>query len=250
MSGWRRVRSACWFGALALACAAGAAGAAERSAALVLVVDSATEMPMARIDNDRVSDGLTLEVAQLLAERLGRPLRTVAVARKRLAASLLSGEADIACSYMPAWLPGPLQWSRGFLPQAQWLLTRADHPAPARLQDLRGEPIGTVLGFVYPELNQALGEQFVREDAPNVAANLRKLAAGRMQHATVASRVVRYAQRQGRFKVALHPPLVLSVTQTQCALAPKARVSLAALNEAIAQIERDGSLKALLARYD
>ena len=236
--------------ALALALAAGTAGAAERSAELVLVVDSATEMPMANIDNDRVSAGLTLEVAQLLAERLGRPLRAVAVARKRLAASLLSGEADLACSYMPAWLPGPLKWSRGFIPQAQWLLTRADHPAPPRLEDLRGEPIGTVLGFVYPELNQALGVEFVREDAPNVAANLRKLVAGRMQHATVASRVVRYAQRQGQLQIPLHPPLVFGQNATQCALGPKARVSLAELNDAIAKIERDGSLKALLARYD
>lgn len=219
-------------------------------APLVLVVDSATEMPMARIEHDQVSDGLTLEVTRLLAARLGRPLRTVAVARKRLAASLLGGEADIACSYVPAWLPGPLQWSQGFIPQAQWLLTRADQPAPTRIEDLRDQPIGTVLGFVYPELTQALGAQFVREDAPNVAANLRKLAAGRMQHATVASRVVRYAQQQGQFKAAVHPPLVLSTTMTQCALGPRASVSLRALNEAIAQVERDGSLKALLARYD
>jgi polar amino acid transport system substrate-binding protein len=240
-----------WALALAFASASGAAAAAgEPPAPLVLVVDSATEMPMARIDNDHVSDGLTLEVAQLLAARLGRPLRTIAVARKRLTGSLVAGDADLACSYMPAWLPGPLQWSQGFIPQVQWLLTRADHPAPARVEDLRGQPIGTVLGFVYPELNQALGTQFVREDAPNVAANLRKLAAGRMQHATVASRVVRYAQQQGQFKAAVHPPLVLSTTMTQCALGPRAKVSLRALNGAIAQIERDGSLKALLARYD
>ncbi len=246
MSVWRRVRPVRWIWALTLA--SGTAFAAVQP--LVLVVDSATEMPMAQINNDQVSAGLTLEVAQLLADRLGRPLRAVAVARKRLAASLLSGEADLACSYMPAWLPGPLKWSRGFIPQAQWLLTRAEHPAPARLEDLRGEPIGTVLGFVYPELNQALGVEFVREDAPNVAANLRKLAAGRMKHATVASRVVRYAQRQGQLQIPLHPPLVFGQNATQCALGSKAPVSLSQLNEAIAKIERDGSLKALLARYD
>ncbi len=217
---------------------------------MVMAVDNATEMPMARIQGDQVLEGMTVELGRLLAQQLDRPARFVPVPRRRLAESLLRGEADLVCGYLPAWLPGPLRWSRPFFHQAEWLLTRADQPAPRRLADLRGQPIGTILGFVYPELTEALGAGFVREDAPNAAANLRKLAAGRMNHASASSRVLRYMQRQGSFQAPLHPPLVVTSYTTQCALSPASPIGVEALNRAIEQMERSGSLRALYLRYD
>jgi len=227
---------------------AGAQGPAVRP--LVMAVDNATEMPMARIQGNRVLEGMTLELGQLLARPLQREPRFVAVPRRRLAEALLRGEADLVCGYLPAWLPGPLRWSQPFFQQSEWLLTRADVPAPQRLADLRGQPIGTILGFVYPELSEALGGGFVREDAPNAAANLRKLAAGRMNHASASSRVLRHMQKEGLFQAALHPPLVVASYTTQCALSPSSPVGVEALNQAIDRLERDGSLRALYQRYD
>ena len=169
--------------------------------------------------------------------------------RKRLQASLLNHQADLACAYLPAWLPGPFQWSKPFFLQEDVIVTRADAPAPQRLADLTGQPVGTVLGFVYPDLEAAMGSGLRRADAAEASANLRMLALGRVRHAAVSVRLLAHLRASGEFSAAIHPPLLMSSLRTQCALAPHARVSLGALNAAIDAIERDGSLSALYQRY-
>jgi polar amino acid transport system substrate-binding protein len=235
--------------ALLAAALAGLPWAAHADAALRMVIDSATHMPMARIERDAVSAGMTLELGQLLAQQLGRDLQVLARPRKRLLQSLESGEAHIACSYMPAWLPGSLQWSQGFFRHDEVLVSRQDAKRPVRLEALRGQRIGTILGFVYPGYSAALGNAFVREDAPNAEANLRKLAAGRIEHAAVSARLLSYQQRTGAFSAAIHPPLLTATLLTHCALGPAAPVSLQALDAAIAAIQRGGSLERLYRRY-
>jgi ABC-type amino acid transport substrate-binding protein len=218
---------------------------------LRMAIDSATQMPMARIDGERVLGGMNHALGALLAERTGVAIRYAAVPRKRLLGQLLSGEAHLVCTYLPAWLPGPeLQWSQAFFRQNDLLLTRADARAPRALSDLAGRRIGTTLGFVYQELDQALGRDFLREDAPSAETNLRKLAAGRLDHVVVEQRLLRHLQREGRLTTLLHPPLQLGLQRTRCALGPQAPVSLQQLNKAIASLERDGSLARLYARYD
>jgi polar amino acid transport system substrate-binding protein len=217
---------------------------------LVLAVDGGTEMPMARIVQDRVVDGMSLELGRLLARQLGLELQMVALPRKRLRDELLQGRVDGACAYLPEWLPGPLQWSKPFFLQEYAIVSRADAPAPANLEALRGQRLGTVLGFVYPELEAALGGGFVRDDAPDAAASLRKLAADRLQHVAVSQRLLGYLRRSGQFSAAVHPPLAVGEMRTQCALAPGAKVSVQQLNQAIDTIERNGSLAALYRRYD
>lgn len=228
----------------------GAGGLAHAQSPWVLAVDSGTQMPMARIARDRVVDGMSLELGQLLARQLGRELQMLALPRKRLLSELLQGRVDGACAYLPEWLPGPLQWSRPFFLQEYAIVSRADAPVPVSLESLRGQRLGTVLGFVYPELEAALGVDFLRDDAPDANASLRKLAAGRLQHVAVSQRLLGYLRRSGQFSAEVHPPLPVGEMRTQCALAPGAGVSLQQLNQAIDAIERNGSLAALYRRYD
>ena len=226
-----------------------AAGRAQ-AGSLVLAVDGGTEMPMARIVQDRVVDGMSLELGRLLARQGGRERLMVVLPRKRLRDELLQGRVDGACAYLPDWLPGPLQWSKPFFLQEYAIVSRADAPAPSSLESLRGQRLGTVLGFVYPELEQALGGGFVRDDAPNAGASLRKLAAGRLQHVAVSQRLLGYLRRSGQFSAAVHPPLPVGELLTQCALGPAAKITVQQLNQAIDAIERNGSLAALYRRYD
>lgn len=235
------------FAALGLALSLAVAAAAGP---LVMVVDSGTEMPMARIQRDRVTEGMSLELGRLLARQLGRELEVRAVPRKRLQASLIGNQADLACAYLPAWLPGPLQWSKAFFLQEDVIITRSDAAPPQRLADLAGQPVGTVLGFVYPDLEAAMGPAFRRADANESSANLRMLALGRIQHAAVSVRLLAHLRATGEFNTAIHPPLLMNSLRTQCALAPQASVSLEQLNRAIEAIERDGSLAALYRRYE
>jgi polar amino acid transport system substrate-binding protein len=74
------------------------------------------QLPQALIRDGQVVDGLQHDIAIELGQRLGRPMRFRVVPRRRVGPLMLAGEyADLICTYLPAWLPGPLQWSRPFL---------------------------------------------------------------------------------------------------------------------------------------
>lgn len=235
---------------LAWLCAVGSAMAQSTPPRpLVMLVETSALMPQARIQGDRVVEGLHLDLGQALARRLGRDLVARPVPRKRLAEALQRGEGDLLCDYQSDWLPGAFAWSRPFLPDQALLITAASVPAPATLSALAGQPVGTVRGYVYPEMADTLRAGFMRNDAPDAVTNLQKLALGRVQHALTGRRVLEYQQRIGNFKLALHPPLVVSEVLAQCALSPSSPVNLTALNAAIQGLITDGELQRLLARY-
>lgn len=219
------------------------------AAELVVLVDASTEMPWAEVQDEGVGQGLHRDLGEALAQRLGREARFLALPRKRLGEALLRGPGDLTCAMQPAWLPGDFHWSRRFLPDVELLLTLRSAPRPASVQSLSGQAIGTISGFVYPELQRQLGAGFVRDDAPNASANLRKLNIGRMQHATLNLLYVDYQRRQGLLTAPLHPYLVLSANKTQCALSRRSSLALADLDRALTGLVNDGTLDKLLGRY-
>lgn len=216
---------------------------------LVMLVETSALMPHARIEGTTVVEGLHLDIGQALARRLGRELVARPTPRKRLAEALQRGEGDLLCDYQSDWLPGAFAWSKPFLPDQALLISAAAVPAPASLAALAGQPVGTVRGYVYPEMTDALRSSFMRDDAPDAVANLQKLALGRVQHALTGRRVLEYQQRTGHFRLPLHPPLVVSEVLAQCALSPSSPVGLAALNQAIQGLVAEGELNRLLGRY-
>lgn len=229
---------------LPLACAA-----APAAPALVLLVDTSAQMPQAHVENDHVIEGLHLELGRALARRLGREIVAKPVPRKRLAEALQRGEGDLMCDYQSDWVPGSFAWSRPFIPDQALVVSAATAPPPAGLAVLAGVPVGTVRGYVYPEMSEALREGFRRDDAPDAATNLQKLQRGRIDHALTGRRALEYQQRIGALRLALHPPLLVSEVLAQCALSPTASLSLPDLNAAIHGLVTDGELNRLLARY-
>ncbi|MDR7270016.1 ABC-type amino acid transport substrate-binding protein [Pelomonas saccharophila] len=228
---------------------AGLAVSALAQTSLVMVVDTSAVMPEARIEGRRVLDGLHADLGAALARRLGRPVQMLALPRKRIAQALQSGEADLVCDYQSAWLPGPFAWSRAFIPDQTVLVTAAATPAPAGLAAVAGQPVGTVLGYAYPEVAAALGSGLVRDDAPDAVANLRKLELGRVPHVVTGRRLLDYQRRVGSFKLALHPPLVVAEVLGQCGLSPRSGVTLKALNAAIQGMVAEGELGRILGKY-
>ncbi|MCV2359891.1 transporter substrate-binding domain-containing protein [Paucibacter sp. TC2R-5] len=216
---------------------------------LRVIVDSSTEMPWAQLQADQVMAGLHLDLGLALAEQLGREAQFLVLPRKRIAAALTQGQGDIVCALRPQWFAGPFDWSQPLLPEAELILSAARAKRPRTLTDLSGLTIGTVNGFVYPELDQALGSGFVREDAPNAGANLRKLNQGRMDYAVSNQRYAEFQRRQGVLSLALHPDFVLSRHAGSCALSRRSEVKLEQLNQAITALEKSGALSRMAAAY-
>jgi polar amino acid transport system substrate-binding protein len=216
---------------------------------LVILVDTATEMPMARFEQYQLVEGTHKDVGAALAKALGREPRFLVLPRKRIAAALQSGKADLLCGYIPEWLDGQFAWSQPFLPLVEVIVTDRAIERPRTLADLRGEPIGTVFGYSYPELDRVLGKDFVRADGPGIELNLRKLARGRLRHMVTSRHLIEYRMKLGDPVLSLHPPLVVKNYMAGCAVSPHGRVSQADVERAVSQVVREGTVAAIMGRY-
>ncbi|MDB5960447.1 MAG: transporter substrate-binding protein [Massilia sp.] len=238
--------------AAALSLAAGTAmavPAAPASTELVVLVDTATDMPMSRFEHHRLVDGVHKDVGDALGAALGRKVRFLALPRKRITLALESGEADVLCGYMPAWLPGQFSWSQPFMTQVEVVLTDRGAVRPPVVGALASQPIGTVFGYSYPHLEGELGAAFVRADGPSVDLNMAKLAAGRLHHVSALQHWFDYRQRRGAVKVPLHPPLVVATHHTRCALSLRSQLSQRELDRALEKLMANGTIGAIEARY-
>lgn len=222
---------------------------AARAADLVILVDTATEMPMARFDRYRLVDGIHHDIGLALARHLERSPKFMSLPRKRIVKALADGSADVLCSYVPEWLDGSFYWTQAFIPIAEVLIADSRAERPRAIADLAGKPVGTVLGYAHPEMVELLGDGFVRADGPTTEANLRKLAAGRIQYALTGKSFLDWRIKMGDPKLSLHPPLVVKTYMGQCAVSPQGRVALAEVDRAVGQMVRDGTVSAIVAKY-
>lgn len=214
----------------------------------VLILDG-DAMPWAQLRNNQLSAGLYFDLGQALAIQMGRNAHFVLLPRKRLIHALEEGRADLICNYVPVWLPGDFDWSTPFIPNAELLISDQRAKKPSMLGDFANVRIGTVLGYVYSELDQALGLRFLRDDAPSMHHNLLKMAAGRVQHMVISQFELEYLQRQGEFKTPLHPFTVLRSFKGQCAVSRRGQVSVVEVNQAIAALQTQQTLRKIIERY-
>lgn len=216
---------------------------------LVVLVDRAADMPMARFENGRLVDGVHRQLGEALARVTGRELRFLLLPRKRIAKAFQEGQADILCGYTPEWIEGDYLWTIPVFSAEEVVATDIRQPRPASIADLRGQAIGTILGYQHPEMEKVLGAGFVRDDSPNMETNLEKLARGRVHHILIARAVLEYRQRLRTFPLKLHPPLTAAHFTTRCAVSRKGKLSLEEANRALAAISKEGTLAQILAQF-
>lgn len=249
--------------AAALACgatrAAGAEPAAPRTAPPAKAASAAEAplrfigplnyaMPFAGFEREALTAGIIKDISDALAARIGRRAVYLPAPPKRVPRLLATGEADGVCHIAPHWVDGNFHWTPPLLEHAGVLVGRAESPPVPGLDRLAGEPLGTVQAYRYPEVEQVLGTRFVRDDAPTMTANLRKLGAGRVRYALSEQIMVDYHNRQ----FPREPLQVLLFTvrhRTHCAFTLARPLPLEALDRAAAEMARDGTLDKILARY-
>jgi polar amino acid transport system substrate-binding protein len=250
---------AAWAAAAAAATAAAAAAAAPPAPPpppphhgppeLRVVIDTSTAMPMSRIEHGEVTGGIQRDLGLALARELGATVRFEPMPRKRIGVVLERGQGDLSCHYQPAWLPGAVDWTVPFMPTAVVIVTGAQYPAPASIDALRGVPVGTVLGFDYPELQQALGAGFVRDDAGDSLQNLVKFAAGRTRHVLTSEVFFNYQQRLHPALLQTHRPLLVARFEARCAVSRRGRFSASRIDQAIHALQKSHRTEAIYAAY-
>ncbi len=229
---------------LGLMLAMGMAGAQE----LVMIAPTNHAMPWAKFKDGVLTDGILKELGEAIAARTGRHARFIDLPSKRVASELALGHGDGVCYVLPSWIAGDFNWTGPLIPTGGLIVAHPDAPVLTDLGRLAGEPIGTVIGYHYPQLDQALGSHFMRDDAPSMEHNVRKLAAGRRHYAIVEATTLAYLMRIDK-SLRLRTDLVIATFKAKCAFSKRAQVPFAQVERAIAGLVADGSVERILSHY-
>lgn len=143
--------------------------------------------------------GILPDILEAACAALGVPLTYRSCPEKRCLRMLEAGTIDV---YTKAreWVEAPedFDWSRAVVPSEDTLLfTRARPVSAAREGGLAGLRVGTVLGYRYPALAAAFARgEVIRDDAPGVLYQIRKLVGGRTDAAVVNRLVAEWVIRE------------------------------------------------------
>jgi ABC-type amino acid transport substrate-binding protein len=215
---------------------------------IVFIAPTNHAMPLADFKNNELAAGILKDVGDAIAQRLGRHARFLSVPSKRIPAVLSSGAADGLCYVLPEWIDGTYHWSRPFIPNGGIIAARGDAPVVHNLAELADIPVGTVLGYRYPDMEHALGPHFMREDAPSMDNVLRKLAAGRTRYAVVEEITFAYRLHETP-SLGLRADVQYASFEAQCAFSPKTRIPITELDQAIDSLIDDRSMARILQKY-
>jgi len=131
----------------------------------------------------RLVGGIAKDMLDSLAKRLGLEVDYFDLPRPRVEQWLQNGDADIACFLNPDWVsePDKLNWSPVLFTTQQVIVRRKASPPILQPENLYGLRVGTIRGFVYPELTALFTEgRVIRDDAQSFDSNLERLARGRL----------------------------------------------------------------------
>jgi polar amino acid transport system substrate-binding protein len=217
-------------------------------AVLRIVAPINQSMPLLRMAGALPAEGLLKDVGEALAERVGLSPAFIPLPSKRAGAAVASGAADLLCYVKPGWLEGKMLWTHLFLPGTGIVAAHPSAPPVVTLHELRNEPLGTVLGYRYPVLDQAFMQAIRREDVADATTNLRRLALGRIRYAVTDRAALEHFLKDNPSS-GLREAIEVERYQLGCALSPDRAALLAPLNRAIDRMQADGTLEALFNRY-
>lgn len=208
-------------------------------------------MPMVHIENGQATAGIFHDLQMRLAQKVGRRAEMLVLPRLRVQQALVRGEIDVRCYVNPAWLTESHHqyiWSLPILLQHDLIVGRHDEqPPPA---GLRGQRLGTVLGFSYPNLEPLFTSgELQRDDARTQEQVLEKLAAGRYRYAVSNQLALDWFNRRQPEGRKLRAFDEIAVDLISCIVRDEPDVPTQALLRALVQMKQDGEFEAILARY-
>ncbi|WP_240008825.1 substrate-binding periplasmic protein [Aquipseudomonas campi] len=232
---------------LALLLLSATLGAEERP--LRFSVIESWAMPMMQIDNGKATGGILYDLQMRLAQKVGRRAELLVMPRLRVQQMLVRGEIDVRCYVNPAWLQEPHHqyiWSVPFMVQRDLLVSRPSD----KLAPLPGETIGTVLGFIYPQLQSQFNTgQLVREDSRTQELALTKLVAERYRFTVSNELSLNWFNRQQPANRKLPAVREVASDLVACIVRDAPDVPTMPLLRALVQMSNDGEFTAILAKY-
>ncbi len=233
--------------ALVLFCAC---SAAEERPLRFSIIES-WAMPLIEVQNGEATSGIIYDLQTRLAEKVGRRAQMLVLPRKRVQAMLVRGEIDVRCYVNPTWMTESHHqyiWSVPFMKQRDVLVARTKQNMT--IEQLHGQTVGTVLGYVYPPLQAKFdSHDLLRDDARTQELTLLKLDAGRNDYAVSSELTLDWFNRTQSPRHKLQALHELSSDLASCIVRDEPDVPTMALLRALVQMSNDGEFERILAKY-
>lgn len=217
-------------------------------------VNSDYAMPLIQVsrkdNNPKLEAGILKDLGEALAAEMNMKVTWILLPKKRVAPNLLSGEISLICHVNEVWQPAikdAVEWSHD-LYRSTNVIVHTKKNSLRSIKDLYGERVGTVLNFVYTNLDKHFAKgEIKRENGPNNESNVQKLLHDRINYVVMSNLEFNYYKR-------IYPQLDfvdfgLDIVMTKCAVSKKSTLNLNQLNKAIDSIKKNGTLDRILKSY-
>lgn len=203
------------------------------------------------MDPPAIQGGIFFDLAREMGKQLKRPFDFVLLPRGRLDARLAEGQIELVCYDNEVWAGeygDKYFWSIPIFRQTEFVVSLAGVKGVKRLhsiKDLKGQRVGTVLHFIYPNLNQYFEEGSIhREDAGSGMANLAKLNSQRVPYIILNN--LEYAYYKKQYPRLQKAPFLVNSIDVKCAVSKKSDIKVEQINMAIREMIRTGQMQKIL----
>ena len=192
-----------------------------------------------------IQGGIFFDLALEVGRELKRPLHFIALPRNRLDVSLAQGPAELVCYNTEIWAgeyAKDFLWSIPIFKQTNVIVSNRIFSGKKKitsLKDLKGETIGTTLGFVYPSLVPYFKEgSIIRDDSVSGSVNVSKLNAHRVSYIIMNNLEYNYYKK--KFPDLKRVPFEIDAVNVKCALSKKSDLKIEELNSALLALKKSG----------
>lgn len=203
---------------------------------------------------DKAREGLVKDVVEAFAKEAKVSVVYSNLPRKRIELEIRSGSIHISPISNPDWYADHqgLEWSDPIFEEKNLFILKPDSKLKIEsLRDLQGKKIGTMLGYVYPNLT----EDFVSGGITRVDVNdhlqLRSmLQRGRVDTFISSDIVFRYLEHSNpqaqKLKVA---DFILAQHSIQWCVSKSSPIKVQRINEILAKLKSSGKLAEIMKKY-
>lgn len=195
-------------------------------------------------------DGYDVDVAKLIAARLGLKPEFVTTEWSAILAGLASGRYDVIISQVGINPKRELAFDFSIpytYSRPQLIVAQANSKIYRSLDELKGRRVGVGQGSVFEQQARAVPGIEVKS-YPSAAENLQDLATGRIDAALNDSLMVSYLLKNSKLPIAAST-LVGAVERTGAAFKKGNPAFKAAIDKALRDAAADGSLKAIAVKW-
>lgn len=217
-------------------------------------VNSNYTLPLIEVKNPlhkpEVESGLLKDLGDAIAGEMKLKPIWILLPKNRVAPSLLSGDIDLICHLHEIWqsqIKKDVWWTQE-LYQSVNVVVYLGKKSIANLKDLNGERVGTVVNFIYHDLEpEFTTKRITREDGTNNQSNIQKLIHGRLDYIVMSNFEYDYFSRI--YPELKESELRMDGVRTKCALSKKSKFTLEQVNHAIDAIKKSGAYSKILKTY-